>query len=158
MDHMAESSVKPLEEKNKIIEKAESTIIEIAKDFEKYEKEIGKQLMDAEIKVREKQKEENKLVTCPKCNKGELSITYSPKNRKFFVACNAYPNCKTTYSLPPRGTIKKVGKNCEKCNFPLLMALSAGKKPWIFCFNTDCETNRERVEAYQAKLAEEAQK
>lgn len=157
MDKMAESKTKPIKEKNKIIEKAESTIIEIAKDFEKYEKEIGSALMDAEIKVREKQKEENKLTTCPKCGKGELSITYSPKNRKFFVACNAYPNCKTTYSLPPRGAIKKVGKNCEKCNFPLLMALSAGKKPWIFCFNTDCESNRERVEAYRAKLAEEGQ-
>jgi len=155
MDTMAQSKTKPIKEKNKIIEKAQSTIIEIAKDFTKYENEIGSALMDAEIKVREKQKEENKLITCPKCHKGELSITYSPKNRKFFIACNAYPNCKTTYSLPPRGKIKKYGKSCEKCNFPLLMALSAGKKPWIFCFNDSCESNRERVEAYRQKLAEE---
>jgi DNA topoisomerase I len=155
MDLMSQSKEKPIREKEKIIEKAESTIIEIAKDFEKYEKEIGKSLMDAEEKLRKKQKEENKLCKCPKCNSGELAITYSPKNRKFFIACNAYPNCKTTYSLPPKGTIKKVGKECEKCGFPLLMALSAGRKPWIFCFNTDCETNRERVEAYRKKIAEE---
>jgi len=156
MDKMAESKGKPTKQKDAIIEKAESTIIEIAKDFEKYQNEIGSELMEAEEKLRAKQKEENKLVKCPKCGKGELAITYSPKNRKFFIACNAYPECKNTFPLPPRGTIKKSGKLCEHCGFPLLMALSAGKKPWIFCFNTNCESNRERVEAYKAKLAEEA--
>ena len=153
-DKMAESKIKPLKEKEKVIEKAKSTIIEIAKDFEKNEKQIGESLVKAQEKLREKEKEENKLT---KCNSGDLAITYSPKNRKFFVACNAYPDCKTTYSLPPKGTIKKTGRNCEKCSFPLLMSTTYGKKPWFFCFNTDCETNRERVEAYRKRLAEQKQ-
>lgn len=157
MDKMAESKTKPLKEKEEIIEKAKKTIIKIAKDFERNEAKIGSELMNAEEKQRKRQKEENKLTKCPKCNYGDLAITYSPKNRRFFIACNAYPNCKTTYSLPPKGTIKKVGKDCEKCGFPLLMALSSGKKPWIFCFNTECETNKERVEAYRQKLAEQEQ-
>ncbi|MEA3414047.1 MAG: DNA topoisomerase I [Nanoarchaeota archaeon] len=154
MDLMAEKNTKPIEDSKRVIEKVKKTIIDIAKDFEKNEIKIGSELMDAQLKQRAKDKEANKLIKCPKCNSGYLAITYSPKNKKFFVACNAYPKCKTTYSLPPKGTIKKVGKNCEKCGFPLLMALTKGRKPWIFCFNTECETNRERVEAYRKSLKE----
>ncbi|NCN86540.1 DNA topoisomerase I [archaeon] len=157
MDTMAESHIKPTKEKEEIIEQAKKTIIKIANDFEKNENKIGNELVNAQEKQREIEREENKLIACPNCKKGDLAITYSPKNKKFFIACNAYPNCKTTYSLPPYGTIKKVGKDCEKCGFPLLMSLSKGKKPWIFCFNTDCETNRERREAYEQKLAKQAE-
>ncbi len=158
MDDIVKITNEPIEnlmkKEDKIIEKAKDTIIKIAKEFEAKESQIGRELMNAQEEQRKIEKEENKLIKCPKCGKGELAITYSPKTRKFFVACNAYPNCKTTYSLPPKGKIKKVGKECEHCKFPLLMTLSAGKKPWIFCFNTDCESNRERVEAYKKKLAE----
>jgi len=37
------------------------------------------------------------------------------------------------------------------CGFPMLMSLKKGKKPWFFCFNPNCETNRERIEAYKNK-------
>lgn len=155
MDSMAESTKKPTKESQHVIDKAKETIIKISKDFEKYENKIGSELMNAQDKQREIEKEENKLIKCPKCNSGNLAITYSPKNKRFFIACNAYPKCKNTYSLPPYGTIKRVGKDCEHCGFPLLMALSKGKKPWIFCFNTECKTNKERVEEYQKKLKEQ---
>lgn len=155
MDKMAESKTKPLHEKEHLIEKAKQTIIDIAKDFEKSERKIGNELVNAQEEQREKEKEENKLIQCPVCKKGDLAITYSPKNRKFFVACNAYPECKNTYSLPPYGNIKQVGKDCEHCGFPLLMALQKNKRPWIFCFNTECKSNKERVEAYRQKLAEQ---
>ena len=39
----------------------------------------------------------------------------------------------------------------------MLMSLQKGKKPWLFCFNTECETNRERVEAYRKKIQEASQ-
>jgi DNA topoisomerase-1 len=155
MDKMAESKGKPEKERDQIIEKAKETIIHIAKDFEKSERKIGNELINAQEIQREKEKEENKLIQCPKCKKGDLAITYSKKNRKFFIACNAYPECKNTYSLPPYGNIKQVGKDCEHCGFPLLMALQKNKKPWIFCFNTECPTNKERVEAYRKRMAEE---
>jgi DNA topoisomerase-1 len=144
-----------LEEKEKnILQKAKNTIIEIAKDFEKNENKIGNNLMNAQEKQREIERKENILNKCPKCENGNLRITYSPKNKKFFISCTSYPKCTNTYSLPPYGKIKQVGKNCEKCGFPLLMALQKGKRPWIFCFNYECETNKERVEAYRKKMAE----
>jgi DNA topoisomerase-1 len=136
--------------KQKVIDTAKKAIIKISKDFEKHEKEIGKELLNANLKQREQQKIENKLVICPKCKKGNLAITYSKKTKRQFIACDAYPNCKTTFSLPP-GTIKKTEKLCEECGFPMLMSLRFGKRPWIFCFNSECKTNKERIEEYRKK-------
>ncbi len=124
-----------------LIEKAKKTIIDISHDFEKNERNIGKELIDANIEYREKQKQENQLKTCPKCNKGNLIINYSKKTKRYFVACDAYPKCTNTYSLPPNGVIKKTDKICEECGYPMLMRLSKGKRPWIFCWNPQCPTN-----------------
>jgi DNA topoisomerase-1 len=81
-----------------------------------------------------------------------LTIKYSPKNKKHFIACNKYPDCRTTFSLPPYGLIKKFTnsegqKMCDKCGFPLLMCLRKGKRPWIFCFNPNCPSRAKKEEA-----------
>ena len=143
------------DEEDKILDKAKKTITKITTDFKKEEKEIGKELLDAQKELREKQKQENKIVLCPVCKEGSLAITYSPKNKRYFIACDAYPKCRTTFSLPPDGTIKKVDKICEECGFPLLMRLKKGKKPWIFCFNRECPSNQKRIEEYKRKQEEE---
>jgi DNA topoisomerase-1 len=111
--------------------------------------------MTAEGESWKREKEENKLNICPVCKKGNLAITYSRKTRRSFIACNAYPECKKTYSLPPNGLIKKTDKVCEFCGFPMLISLRKGKKPWIFCFNSECESNKKRLEEYRAKKAGE---
>ncbi|HJX50654.1 MAG TPA: DNA topoisomerase I [Candidatus Nanoarchaeia archaeon] len=142
------------EEEEKILDKAKKTITKITTDFGKEEKEIGNELVDANVAYREQQKIENRLSLCPKCKKGYLTITYSKKNKKFFVACDAYPECKNTFSLPPRGTIKKTEKTCEECGFPIMMSLMKGKKPWFFCFNPECPSNKKRIEEYRKKQEE----
>lgn len=144
-----------LEKEQKVIDGAKKTIIKIAKQFEKHEKKIGQEILEANINLTQQMKEENTLNTCPVCGKGNLAITYSKKTRRHFVACNAYPECRTTFSLPPNGLIKTTGKNCEDCEFPMLMRISKGKRPWIFCFNTKCVKNKERVEKYKKKKEEE---
>ena len=140
-----------IEEEKKILDKAKKTITKITTDFGKEEKEIGNELVDANVKFREQQKIENRLCLCPKCKKGYLTITYSKKNRKFFVACDAYPECRNTFSLPPNGTIKKTEKVCEECGFPLMMSVRKGKKPWFFCFNPECPSNKKRIEEYRKR-------
>ncbi len=146
---------KLLEKEKKVIDKAKETITKISESFSKSENKIGEELVEANLKLRAQEKEQNKLNICPVCNKGNLAITYSPKNKRHFIACDAYPDCKTTYSLPPNSLIKKTDKTCEKCEFPTLMSLRKGKKPWFFCFNTKCETNKERIEKYRQKKEEE---
>lgn len=137
------SKSKQEKEEQEIINHAKKTITKITKDFEKSKKKIGSELIDANIKFREKQKIENQIMKCPVCKKGELMINYSKKNQRFFVSCNAYPKCTNTYTLPPNGQIKKPTPEqiCEECGYPKLMRLSKGKKPWIFCWNPNCPTN-----------------
>ena len=155
MDAIVESTKDFNEKEKKVIDEAKETITAISKDFEKNKKEIGSELVAAESQSWEKQKEDNKLCLCPVCKEGMLAITYSRKTRRSFIACNAYPKCKKTYSLPPNGMIKKTDKVCEHCGFPMLMSLRKGKKPWFFCFNSECETNKKRLEEYHEKLAKE---
>lgn len=156
MDHLAESKEKDLKKKEEnILNKAKEIIIKITADMKQKENKIGEELLQAQTELREIEQKENTLIQCPKCQKGDLRITYSKKNRKFFVACSAYPDCKNTYSLPPYGTLKKVDKVCEACNFPMLMSLRKGKAPWIFCFNPECPKNKKRVEEYNEKKERE---
>jgi DNA topoisomerase I len=143
------------EKQEKIIEDAKKTITKISKDFEKNQEKIGEELIEATDSFRKQQKKENTIIQCPKCKKGNLAITYSKKTRRHFIACDAYPDCKNTFSLPPNGIIKKTDKLCEECGFPMLTRLSKGKRPWNFCFNPVCETNKERIEEYNKKKAEE---
>ncbi|MBU2104315.1 MAG: DNA topoisomerase I [Nanoarchaeota archaeon] len=142
------------EKETKVVEKAKKTITKISKDLEKNEKEIGGELVKAQDEIREKERIENIITTCPLCKKGDLIINYSKKNRRYFVSCNKYPECKNTYTLPPNGLIKKTDKICEKCGFPILMRLTKGKKPWEFCFNPECPTNIERIEEYKKRQEE----
>jgi DNA topoisomerase-1 len=152
MEAIRDSKKDLKEREEKIINKAKKTITEISKDFEKHEKQIGQELQSAQVKAREQEREENKLnFICPACKKGTLAITYSPKNRRYFIACDAYPKCKNTYTLPSNSLIKKANKPCEHCNFPKLLAIRKAKKPWEFCFNPNCKTNKERIEAYKKK-------
>jgi len=151
MESIQEEKTGFIEHEKRVIDKAKDTITKIAKQFGKSESKIGHELLDANMQLREQQKIENTLNSCPKCGKGNLAITYSKKTRRQFVACDAYPECKTTYSLPPNGTIKKTEKICETCNWPILMRFSKGKRPWQFCFNPECQTNKERLEEYRKK-------
>jgi DNA topoisomerase-1 len=153
MDNIQRIEDKAKQEKKEddIIEKAKMTITKISKDFEKSKNKIGQELVNANTEYRAQQKIANALMKCPKCGKGDLAINYSKKTRRFFVSCNAYPECKTIYSLPPNGQIKKADKTCPECNWPMLMRLSKGKRPWIFCFNPQCPTNKawaDKREAY----------
>jgi DNA topoisomerase-1 len=154
MEGIVKSKKGFLEKEKNVIDKAKETIIDISEDFEENEKEIGNDLLSANLQLREQEREENRLKICPLCKKGSLAITYSRKNKRHFIACDAYPDCKNTYSLPPNGIIKKTEQTCEKCGFPMLMSIRKRKKPWFFCFNPECETNKERIEEYKKRQEE----
>ena len=151
MEILQESKKELDKKEEKVKEKAQETIKKIISQFEKEGEKIGEELIKAQDEERENQREKNKIMLCPVCGKGSLAITYSKKNRKFFIACNAYPDCRTTFSLPPYGSIRKTESKCWKCGYPMLISLQKGKRPWTFCFNPACETNRERLEEYRKK-------
>jgi len=141
------SSKNPLKKEEVILEDAKKSINKIGEKFDENKTKIGNDLVSATEKLWEEQRKENELIECPVCKKGKLGMKYNKASRRYFVACDAYPDCKTTFSLPPNALIKKTDKVCESCNWPMLMSLKKGKRPWIFCFNPDCESKKQEANA-----------
>ena len=138
-------SKKGEQEKDKIINDAKKVLKKIYETFKKNEVKIGKDLLGARNEEIEREKEASKMVPCPKCKAGMLIIKKWKGKR--FLACNKYPDCKTTFSLPPFGGIKVAEKICDKCGWPMLMALKMGSSPWLFCFNPVCPSRTKKTEA-----------
>ena len=123
-----------LEEKQKkIVENVKRLITDISKEFKINETKIGKNLLQGTQESREIENRNNILMPCPICKKGNLVIKYSKKTKKQFVACDNYPQCTATYSLPP-GFIKKTDKKSQD-GLPRLISLKKGKRPWEFTFD-----------------------
>ncbi|MBP7708173.1 DNA topoisomerase I [Candidatus Pacearchaeota archaeon] len=151
-----------------LLNKAKSSITEIAKGITANLSKIGEALAEANEAGYKQQAEENTLSPCPVCKKGNLRIMFGRKFKRYFVSCDAYPECKTIFSLPPGGMMKPAKKKneegnevqefCAECNSPMVISLRRGKRPWKFCFNPKCKTNEEwqkKKEQYKEKLQEE---
>ncbi len=122
--------------KDDIIKKEEKFLTKILEKFKTKEMVIGKELSEATL---ETEKKMNEYGLCPACKKNQLRILFS-KNRKRFLACSGYPKCKTTFSLPQTGLIKKTDKPCKVCGYPVVLVIRKGKRPWSLCINPDCKS------------------
>lgn len=120
----------------KVLEEARNVITKISNKLKEKQEEIGKELMKGYENLRKEAREEARIMKCPECKNGWLIVRVN-KNGRQFLACDAYPECKKTFSLPPYGLIRKTDETC-KCGFPVLMAIQKAKKPWKFCFNPNC--------------------
>lgn len=123
--------------KEQVIEHAEKLLKTILKKFKTNEKLIGKELASAKIETENKM---NELGDCIVCKKGKIKILYS-KARKRFAACDQYPECKTTYSLPQQGMIK-AEEACKHDGFPQVLVIRKGKRPWKLCLNPVCPSKQ----------------
>jgi len=120
-----------------VLEEARHVLTDILKKFKEKEKEIGAELAKA---MQETWKQETIVGKCA-CG-GDLRIMYSKKSKKRFVACSRYPECKTTFSLP-QGLPRPTGKLCPECNFPLVLIVRKGKRPFEYCINKQCPKKAE---------------
>ncbi|MCD4759883.1 DNA topoisomerase I [archaeon] len=134
--------------KKTVIEGAKKVLTKTLKGFKENEKNIGKGLS---LASRHTHQEANKLGSCQVCKKGTLRIMYSKVGKKRFVACDQYPKCKTTYSLPQQGMIKSTDKPCKHDGFPQVMVIRQGKRPWILCLNPDCPGKAEWAKKKEEK-------
>ncbi|MFH0712003.1 MAG: DNA topoisomerase I [archaeon] len=158
----------------KVLDEAKKVVTKIAEGMNANLEKMGKSLADANAVVWEQEKEANTMSECPVCHKGKLRVMYGKKFGRYFVSCDAYPNCKTIYSLPPRGMMKPARLHqgvrnqisdirdpeelemCAECGFPLMMSFQKGRAPWKFCFNPACPSNEEltkKKEEFKAKIA-----
>lgn len=126
------------------------SVIEYAKDklrnailpLKEKEFEIGKRIADATYVTMDNK--QVTLGTCPVCRNGSLCILKSTKTKKRFVGCTNYRSgmCKTTATLPQKGSIRATGKFCTSCQWPLLESTYGYGKSyrWRFCINTKCSS------------------
>jgi len=134
--HFEEEMDQIREEKKKeeeVVEEAKATLKNILDHFKEHET----------------QNQASIIGKCPNCE-GNLKVMYSKKFRSYFLACNKYPECKTTFSLP-QGLPKSTNNFCEECKYPLVKIIRSGKKPFDFCFNKSCPKRLRWIEEQQNK-------
>ena len=111
------------EDKETIIEEAKVELASILDDIENNKLVIGEELY--------KSYRESRVVGKCKCGKNLILID-SPRGSTF-VGCSAYPDCKSTYSMPRGATVLKV--TCEECGLPMI---SFGKPRQRACLDPKC--------------------
>jgi DNA topoisomerase I len=123
------------EKKNEkeILEEAKEVLIKILKDFKKNEKEIGEEMITA---YQESENKQNTVGKCLKCDDGTLMVRRGKFGR--FIACDKYPDCKTTFNIPNTGFLKTTDKTCEHCSHPIIKLSRPKKIPQELCINPDC--------------------
>lgn len=121
--------------REQVLKTAEDALTKLLTDFKKKEKEIGENLKQANF---DSLNAAATIGPCPKCDDGTIMV----KKGKFgrFLACDKYPDCKTTYNVPKTGTLKSAEKACEECGSPMISVQQPRKAPQIFCINPDCKT------------------
>ncbi len=120
-----------------VLDEAKDVLTKILKKFKTHEKEIGSELLVAE---RESQEIANTVGKCQKCSDGTLMLRKGKFGR--FIACDKYPDCKTTFKLPSNCLVKPSENICEVCKFPMLLIIKKGKQPQDLCINVECKTKQ----------------
>ncbi len=121
----------------KVLSEAKDTISKILEKFKKNESDIGKELLKATLETRD---ELSYVGQCMKCGKGDLQIRRGKYG--YFVACNRYPECETTFALPSNAKVVPARKECPVCHYPLVKIIRARKQPQEICINKDCPTKK----------------
>jgi|TARA_B100001964_G_C14252810_1_gene610767 DNA topoisomerase-1 len=122
-----------------VIHQAVDQMIDSLAAIKKAEKEIGGKLGQAVITTIHKQ---NRISSCPLCNKGTLNIIRSKKTHKRFIGCSRYiKGCRASAPLPQRGTVTITGKTCSNCGWPIIY-LRFYRKSWRQCVNSTCKSKR----------------
>jgi len=137
------------EKPEKVLDKAKVFLTKLLADFKKKEVQVGKEIIQS---VRETRDIQNYIGECPVCKKGKLQI----RRGKFgmFIACDQYPNCKTTFKLPANALTKNSDKLCEVCKYPMILVIKKGRRPQEVCINPVCPSKTSKEEEKEVKQIE----
>ncbi len=127
--------------KEEVLAEAKSILIDLLKEFKSREKKIGEGLKKTFTETRAS------LITvgnCLNCKMGNLILRRGRYGR--FIACDKYPDCKTTFKLPAAGLVEVSGKVCEHCKHPIIKIIKGGKRPQEICINQECPSKKIKIE------------
>lgn len=124
-------------------ENVKKVLIKVLDRFKENEQKIGEELSKATMETRNIM---SYIGKCPNCE-GELHI----RKGKFgnFIACNEYPDCKTTFSLP-NVLVKPAQKNCEACGMPMVRVIRKRKRPEEVCIDPQCPAKQDKAKMEEA--------
>ncbi len=122
---------------SEVLEEAKKVLTKSLEHFRENELKIGKELLEAN---RETQAQTSLIGKCPNCKEGLLSIRRGKFGR--FVACDSYPDCKTTFSIPNSALVRSAKKECPHCSHPMILIIQAGKRPRELCLNPECKSKK----------------
>jgi DNA topoisomerase-1 len=145
-EEMEEIREKKLSE-HKILVEAKTELTKLLEKFKKNEKIIGGELLTSYKKALET---ESYIGKCPKCNKGNLRITYSRKSKRKFIACDGYPECKNIFNMP-FGKVKATEKICDKCQYPIIQIIAA-RRFQETCLNNGCPSKKSEDKQIQKEV------
>jgi DNA topoisomerase-1 len=108
-------------------------LTDILGEFKSKEKAIGEELKKTFTETRA-------IMTtvghCTVCKQGALILRTGKFGR--FIACDKYPECKTTFKLPASGLVEVTPIICQHCQFPVVKMIRKAKRPQEVCINLDC--------------------
>jgi len=129
-----------------VLQHAEVFLQKVLTQFKEKENDIGKELSGS---YQNTLKEASFVRMCD-CG-GDLQVRYTPRFKSYFIACSRYPACKVTYSLP-RGFLARPSETmCDSCQFPEVLLIKKGKRPWTFCINPVCPKREEYRKSVEVK-------
>jgi len=114
----------------------DATIKESRKMLAKVMDTLEKDKENIKTSIRTAHQTQSTIGKCPKC--GKNMIVRTSRNRKRFVGCTGFPDCKNTYSLPQNGGLVTTDETCGTCGSPIVKIISKGKRPWSLCLNSEC--------------------
>ena len=130
------------ETKEDVVDRSRNMLRDIMVVLQKEKDEISQE-------IKKGIKEDLIVGKCPAENcDGELIVRIARKTKKRFIGCNAYPECKTTFSLPQKGLLVTTREKCKHCGYPIVKIIKKGRKPWNLCINQDCPGKDEKYRNY----------
>ncbi|MFT4261320.1 MAG: DNA topoisomerase I [Candidatus Woesearchaeota archaeon] len=125
MEKIREKKLTP----EQILDRAKDFLIKVLDKFKKHEKEIGSVFVEAN---KEDIDNATNLGKCVKCGEGNLKIRKGKYG--MFVACDKYPDCKTTFSIP-KGVMIKPADKVSSTGYPVVTVIARGKQPQELSIN-----------------------
>jgi DNA topoisomerase-1 len=119
--------------RDEILDEAKNFLTDLLAEFKSKEKLVGEELKKTFTETRAAMTTVGK---CPNCAPGHLILRTGKFGR--FIACDKYPDCKTTFKLPATGLVEVTANICQHCKFPIVKMIRKAKRPQEVCINVDC--------------------
>jgi DNA topoisomerase-1 len=119
--------------RDEILAEARGVLTDLCTEFKSKEKMVGEELKKTFTETRAAMTTVGK---CPNCKPGMLILRTGKFGR--FIACDKYPDCKTTFKLPATGLVEVTQNICQHCQFPIVKMIRKAKRPQEVCINVNC--------------------